>query len=191
MDDFEKYLTHSEARRNLKREKHFKLVSDTVGHDGRLLLELLSLKVAQRFNIDLEGIQYTPCYKLANHYILNDDINMDFVEWLYCEDAPFLKPLYEIGMFFPEFKGIAKNNHEIVDLANKVYGLDLIIDNDWYTEFVYCFSINFNKFIPIDFERVSELKQEIGFCRKYGLDYSSLKMEVEKLGLTVEKLMDD
>lgn len=191
MDDFELYIKQSEDRRALKNRKFFKLVSDTIGHDGRLLSELMALKVAERFGIDFHGVAYTPCYKLANHYIMNDDIEMGFVEWLYCDDAPFLTSLYKIGKYFPEFKEIAESDKEIVELANKFYGLDLKIDGDWYTEYVYSFSLNFNSFTPIKMDEVVELKREISFCKKYGLETEELEGKLAEYGLPEEILKEE
>ena len=183
MDDFESYIKQSEDRRALKNQKFFKLVSDTIGHDGRLISELMALKVAERFDIDFDGVAYTPCYKLANHYIMNDDIEMGFVEWLYCDDAPFLKPLYRISEYFPEFKEITESDKEIVELANKFYNLDLKIDGEWYTKYVYSFSLNFNNFTSIKMDEVVELKREISFCKKYGLETEELEGKLAEYGL--------
>lgn len=191
MDDFELYIKQSEDRRALKNQKFYKLVSDTIGHDGRLLSELLALKVAERFDIDFDGVAYTPCYKLANHYILNDNIDIGFVEWLYCDDAPFLKPLHRIGKYFPEFKEITSSDKEIVELANKFYSLDLKIDGDWYTEYVYSFSLNFNNFTPIKMDEVVELKREISFCKKYGLETEELEGKLAEYGLPEEILKEE
>lgn len=191
MDDFEAYIKQSEDRRALKNEKFFKLVADTIGHDGRLISELLALKVAERFDINFDGVAYTPCYKIANHYIMNDDIEIGFVEWLYCDDAPFLKPLYRIGKYFPELKPFAKNDREIVRLANKVYGLELKVDDDWYTEYVYAYGLDFNSFTPVDLEKVNELKREIDFCKKYGLETEELEGKLSEYGLTEEILKEE
>ena len=191
MDDFELYIKQSEDRRALKNQKFYKLVSDTIGHDGRLLSELLALKVAERFDIDFDGVAYTPCYKLANHYILNDNIDIGFVEWLYCDDAPFLKPLHRIGKYFPEFKKITESDKEIVELANKFYNLDLKIDDDWYTEYVYSFSLNFNNFTPIKMDEVVELKREISFCKKYGLETEELEGKLAEYDLPEEILKEE
>ena len=188
MDDIEIGLKKYEDRRALKSQMRFKLIADTMGHDGRLIWELMSLKIAQRFGIDLGNVKYSPCHKIAYHFIENDDISMDFNEWLYCDDAPFLKPLYKIGEYFPEFKGIARNDKEIVRLANKFYNLDLKVEDDWYTDYVYSFSLNFNSFTPIKLDEIMEIKEEISFCNKYGLETEELESKLADYGLTIEEL---
>lgn len=186
MDDIEEYMNRMESIRMLKSQKFHKLVSDTVGHDGELLMELLTLKVAERFNM-LREVRYSPCWRVAYHYITSD-MDMGFKEWLYSEDAPFIKPLHMIGTFFPEFEDFARDDKHIVELANRLYGLDLQVDDDWYSNYVYSFSLNFNDFVPIDYGRVEELKREIDFCMKYGLDYSELEGELEDMGLILDEL---
>lgn len=191
MDDFEKWIENERRLDEIKRQKFLKLVSDTVGHDGRLVFNLLTLKVAQRYELemfDLMDIDYTPCWKIAKHYVDSDDIDLGFEEWLYSEDAPLLMRLSSIGKVFPELKEIAKNDRHIVKLANELYGLELKVDDCGYTRFVYAYRFNFNSFTPLDLKRVKELKVEIGFCKKYGLDCTSLEDQVKECGLTMEML---
>lgn len=189
MDDIEAYMRKLEQVDDWKRWKFHKLVGDTVGHDGELLMELLTMKVAKRFGVR-DDYEYSPCYRIVHHYMVSD-IDMRFKDWLYCDDAPFLKPLSSIGRIFPEFKEFARDDRHIVDLANRIYGLDLKVDIDWYTHYVYSYSLNFNDFIPIDYGKVKELKAEIDFCRKYGLDYSELEQELVDMGLCLEELEED
>lgn len=186
MDDFETYLKESEDRESLRREKFFKLVSDTVGFDGELIYKLLCYRVDKRFKlID----SYAPTYKIVNHYIENG-IDMPFEEWLYCADAPFIVALYNIGRIFPEFKGIAKSDYQIVSLANKIYGLDLHIEYDCCaTEYVYAYSFNFNSFTPIDVDDILSTKKEIEFCEKYGIEHKELDEKLSSFGVDVEELM--
>ena len=186
MDDIEIGLKKYEDRRALKSQMKFKLIADTMGHDGRLIWELMSLKVAQRFGIGLDNVMHSPCHLIALHYIESEDIGLDFVEWLYCDNAPFLKPLHKIGKYFPELKPFAKDDREIVRLANKVYGLELKVDEDWYTEYVYAYGLDFNSFTPVNLGEVNELKREIDFCKKYGLETGELEEKLSDYGLPVD-----
>lgn len=185
MDDFEEWDRQYEARRRLKRQYHTKLICDTVGHDGELLFEMLTWTVDLRF--DLLHYQSTPSYKIVNHYV-NSDITMGFREWLYCDDAPFICPLDKIGRYFPEIKSIAKNDYGVVKLANKLYGLDLKVDGDMFEPFVYAYSLDFNSFVPIKLEEIKDLKQEISFCKKYGLQTQELEDKLSDYGLSLEEL---
>lgn len=185
MDDFEEWENQYEARRRLKRQYHTKLICDTVGHDGELLFELLTMKVNQRFH--LEHYQCTPSYKLVNHYV-NSDITIGFNEWLYCDYAPFICPLHKIGKYFPEIKSIGKKDYEVVKLANKLYGLDLKLDNDIFEPFVYAYSLDFNSFVPINLDEIKSLKEEISFCKKYGLETEELEDKLSDYGLSIEEL---
>ena len=185
MDDFEAWERQYEARRQLKRQYHTKLISDTVGHDGELLFELLTMKVNQRFR--LEHYQCTPSYKLVNFYVTSD-ITLGFNEWLYCDYAPFICSLDEIGRYFPEIKSIAKHDREVVKLANRLYGLDLKLDDDMFEPFVYAYSLDFNSFTHIKLDEIKELKQEISFCNKYGLQTQELESKLSDYGLSLEDL---
>lgn len=186
--DFEAAMKKEEDIRMLKYDKFFKLVADTMGHDGRLIMDCLVMKVGERFNIPMDECRDSPCCKIAEYYIVSG-ISMDFMEWLHCDDAPFVKPLHNIGKYFPEFKAMGKNDDEIVQLANKLYGLDLKIAGDCYNEYVYSVSLNFNSFVPIDFEEIVLLKREIDFCKSYGIDYDGLEKKLLNVyGLTLEFL---
>lgn len=187
VEDIEIWLMELEARRELKRQKHFKQIADSI-RDGNIILKGMSLIVAQRFGVDIDEEEHSPCWIIADHYIFNDDLDCGFMDWLYCENAPFLCRLSDVGKYFPEFRGVAKSNREIVDYANKSYGLDLKIDTDWYNGYVYSFSLNFNDFIPIDLEKVMGLKQEIDFCKKYGLETEELEGKLEDYGVSYEAL---
>jgi len=187
MDDFEAWEKQYEARRNLERQYHTKLISDTVGHDGELLFELLTMKVAQRFGLLHDCYEYSPCYKIVNHYV-NSDVTLGFSEWLYSDNAPFVCPTHKIGKYFPEFKKIGKSDRDVVKLANKIYGLDLKVDGCGYESYVYAYSLDLDSFVPIDLEKVKELKQEIGFCKKYGLETDKLEDKLSDYGVSYEAL---
>lgn len=187
MDDFEAWEKQYEARRNLERQYHTKLISDTVGHDGELLFELLTMKVAQRFGMLHDSFEYSPCFKIVNHYI-NNDVTLGFSEWLYSDKAPFVCPTHMIGRYFPEFKRLGKSDYQVVKLANKVYGLDLKLDDCGFTSYVYAYELDLDSFTPINFKEVQALKQEIMFCKKYGVATVDLEDKLGNYGLSLEEL---
>ena len=189
MDDFEAWERQYEARRKMERQYHTKLISDTVGHDGELLFELLTMKVAQRFGLLHDTYEYSPCYKIVNHYI-NNDVTLGFSEWLYSDKAPFVCSTSRIGKYFPEFKRLGKSDYQIVKLANKVYKLDLKVDDCGFTSYVYAYELDLNSFTPIQFDEVNALKQEIMFCKKYGVETTELEDKLSGYGLSLEELED-
>lgn len=186
----EEYIKRQHDIKHMKREKYFKQINDNIT-DGSLILKGMSLIVAQRYGIsqDLEDI--SPCWKIAEHYIFNDEIECGFEEWLHSEKAPFLTPLYKIGIYFPEFKKITDDDYRIVELANKYYNLDLVIDDDWYSGYVYAFSFDFNSFTPINLDEVVELMKEISFCKKYGLETKELEGKLSEYGLPEEMIKEE
>ena len=117
---------------------------------------------------------------MVEHFVENVDETFD--EWVNRNDAPFIRPIFDAKKIFPEFKDIAKDNYEIIKLANKIYNLDL--DYDWVDEdYMYSFSFDFNSFTPLNIDEVRKLKLEIDFCKKYGIDYSDLEKKFLEYGL--------
>ncbi|MBP5423052.1 MAG: hypothetical protein J6Y78_11480 [Paludibacteraceae bacterium] len=158
MDEYEK-------RYNYERQQYVKLIADTFSNDGELIFEMVVNMIAKRFGVD----KYAPIGELLDYYIENVDMSLN--EWLFCDNAPLLIRLDDVGKIFYEFKGIAENDFKIVELANKTYGLDLHIDYNYGSpSYVYAFEFNFNSFTPIDVKRLYNLKKEIEFCEKYGAE---------------------
>lgn len=176
-DDFECEMSKYEQMRNYEREQYVKLIADTFSSDGELIFEMVVEKIAKRFGVD----RYAPIGALIDHYIENVDMPLN--EWLYCDNAPLIIGLDDIGKIFYEFKGIAENDFKIVELANKTYGLDLHIDYNYGSpSYVYALEFDFNSFTPIDVKRLYNLKKELEFCEKYGAEPKfSLTAEEERI----------
>ena len=62
------------------------------------------------------------------------------------------------------------------------------IDGYGYESYVYAYSLDLDSFVPIDLEKVKELKQEIDFCRKYGLETDELEDKLSDYGVSVKEL---
>ena len=166
-----------DRRHSYERGKYLKLVVDSVKNDSEFIYTMLCDRVAKRFEID----NYASCISdIIKHYVEN--VDMDFNEWLYCDDAPLIVPLHKIVGLFPEFANLGKSKYEIVNIANKMYGLDMHIDYDCCGDsYVYAYSFNFNSFTPICVDDVSDIKKEIEFCEKYGIDHKELDEKIGKL----------
>lgn len=175
MDDIEMGLMEYEKMHRLEREYVLKNIADSIKGDYELIYTMLCDTIAKRYNVD----NYAPVYELIKYYVNNVDMNL--MDWLYSDNAPFLVPTHKIGDYFPEFKGIAESDYEIVKLANKVYGVDLLLDYDCCTGgYVYAYEFNFNSFTPIDIQRLKVLKQEKDFCLKYGVEPDFEVSDAEK-----------
>ena len=165
MDDIEMGLMEYEKRHRLEREYTLKNISDSIKGDHELIYTMLCDTIAKRYEVD----NYAPVYKIIKYF--TDNVDMKLMDWLYSDNAPLIIPTHKIGKVFPEFKEIAKNDYKIVELANKVYNLDLQIDYDCCTGgHVYAYEFNFNSFTPINISKLKEMKQELEFCKKYGIE---------------------
>ena len=59
---------------------------------------------------------------------------------------------------------------------------------DWERDYVYSYSFDFNSFTPISMDEVKEIKAEIKFCEKYGLDHNELDEKLSSFNLSKEVL---
>lgn len=149
-----------------------------------LIYSMCALRIMQRFKLSMEWNNKPPrvCYKILNYYVNN--IDEDFEEWLLKNDAPLVRPLSHLRKIFPELVLDEQITiREIVDLANKIYGVDLhICDN----EYIYSYSFDFNSFKPIPVKEIHDIKQKIRILNKYDVDTSALKAQINKYGLPDE-----
>lgn len=151
--------------------------------DNDLIYRMCALRIMQRFELRLRWGGEAPyiCYEILNYYI--EEVDEDFETWLYSDDAPLVRPLSHLRRIFPEL--ILHNditNKEIIDLVNKVYGIDLKLDDDY----IYSYSFNFNAFKPIPAQEVHRIKEEIAILLKYNVDTSALEAQIESYGLPEE-----
>ena len=161
-------------------------------NDGEFIYHLLGLALCERFKLKLryDGEPPYVVWGIVNHYV--DNIDMDWVEWLTSDDAPFIRPVGQLKRIFPELAKIYNNETEIVELANKIYGLDLHLDNEGcyhdYPEYVYSLSFDFNSFKPLPIEEIKDIKTEKETLNKYGYDVSELDKKLSSYGLTEDEL---
>ena len=185
MDDIEKAMMEYQLKKEEKRKQFLQKGLDKM--TGELAYQSFALLICNRFELDrrYHGICGLPdvAYIFAEHFI--KEVDEPFTEWINKNDAPFIRPLKEARKIFHEFDFL-KDNVEIVELANKLYGLDLEVDYE--EEYMYTFSLDFNSFTPVDITGLKELKEEIRVLEKHGVECDELKEQLADYGLTSEQL---
>ncbi len=189
MFDLDKEMEEYERKKEEERLAFLQKCHDKI-KDGRTVYEGLSFIIAHRFRIDesYHGSGFHDVvYDLLNHYV--EEVDEDFRTWLFKDDGPFVRPAKDMVKIFPEFKRISNKPRKLVEIANELYGLDLkYAPNEYYGDYVYSYSFDFNSFTPINVAEVVELKQEIATLEKYGNDASELKTKLRGYGFTDEQL---
>ena len=189
-DSFSSYEERSnyiDKCEDFAREKYFKAVSDTI-RNGRLIYDLLILRICQEFNIEADCFMPNCVYGVVNYY-LDNQVMMEFDDWLKSSDGPVIADKYQFAKIFPEFKHMSMRQG--VKLANKIYGCDFRLDY----EDRYAYSVQFSYAIKhINIELMQELKTELDFCNKYGVALAQDSVEkLYNLGLdneTINKIFD-
>lgn len=195
INDFEDYREFFEAKRELEEQERLQFLKDTREkvykcNDGEFHYRLLVLRVCQRYKLSPE---YVPnaAYAVVNDYIEKMD-DISFEEYLCGPSAPLIRPVKEIRKIFHEFSFL-KTNKEIVDLANKVYGLNLkIVSNGSYGDsYLFSESFSFESFTPINIDEVKTLKDELTILKKHDASNKAiqeLKDKINGFGLSKEIL---
>ena len=192
MDDFEKEMEEYRRKKEEERLAFLKKCANKVKDNDSLIYRLLALGLSQRFKIKLrwDGEPQYIVYPILKYYTENIDIGWD--EWLESDDAPMIKPIREVKRIFPELAEITDDESEIVDLANKLYGLELYTDDDSCNspKYFYAYSFDFNTFKPINVKEIKELKIEREVLSKYGYDTTGIDEKLSGFGLTEEQLKE-
>lgn len=190
MDNFEKYLEERRKKEEEERREFFKKCSDKI-RNGELIYHLLGLGLCERFNLKL-GYDGAPPYvvwDIVNYFVKN--VDEGWVEWLSKDDAPLIRPISSLKKVFPELAIIKDDEEEIINLANKLYNLDIKTDYDCvygYGEYFYAYSFDFNSFKPLPISEIKTIKDEREVLLKYGYDTSELDKKLSSYGLTEEEL---
>ena len=181
--DIDEYMESIRKEREEKRQKFLNTAVEKMDN-GELCYHAFVLLICERFNLK-KRYGYVPdvAHVLAEHFINN--VDEPFNKWVYKNDAPFVRPLKDSREIFHEF-AFLENDWEILELANKVYGLDLQVDCE--EEYMFSLSFDFNSFTPINIDGIKELKQEIKILEKHNVDCSDLKEQLNTYGLTEEQL---
>lgn len=180
MDDIEEAMSEYEREREEERLAFLDKCASKIT-DSSLIYRMCALRIMQRFGLKLRWDDEVPyvCYEILNYYVEN--VDEDFEKWLHKDDAPLIRPLSHLRKIFPEL--VLHNditNKEIVNLANKVYAVDLHIYDD---DYIYSYSFDFNSFKPIPAKEIHQIKEEIATLIKYDVDTSALEAQIESYGL--------
>lgn len=188
MDDFEKYIAEKREQERKERQAFMDKCASKI-RDGKFIYHLLGLSLCERFKLDLEYNGEPPyvVWNIVNYYVEN--IDEDWVDWLVKDDAPIIRPISHLRRIFPELASIKKDDEDIIELANKIYGLDIKTDYDGYSsEYFYAYSFDFNSFTPLPIDEIKATKQEITILLKYGYDVTELNEKLSEYGLTDDEL---
>lgn len=163
-------------------ETFMKTCSEKI-NDGELIYRAAAFFVAKRFGVEIPsyGDMDGSVYHILNHYIEN--VDEDFETWLNKEDGPMIRPMKQLRKIFPEFS-FMETDSEILDAANKIYGLDL----DYIEDYFFSLSFDFNSFTPINVKEVHDIKKDIEVLKKYGHPTDELEEKLNSFGLDPEIL---
>lgn len=189
MDDIDKYLEQKRQEEEEKRKAFMDKCASKI-RDGEFIYHLLGLALCERFKLDLTYDNEPPyvVWGIVNYYV--DNIDEEWVDWLSRDDAPIIRPISHLKKIFPELASIAADNHGIIKLAKKLYGLDIKIDTSMfdYAQYFYAYSFDFNSFKPLPIDEIKAIKKEKEVLIKHGYDVSELDEKLSKYGLTSEEL---
>ena len=188
MDDFEKYMAEKREQERKERQAFMDKCASKI-RDGKFIYHLLGLALCERFKLDLKYNGEPPyvVWDIVNYYVEN--IDEEWVDWLVKDDAPIIRPISHLRRILPELASIKKDDEDIIELANKIYGLDIKTDYDGYSsEYFYAYSFDFNSFKPLPIDEIKATKQEITILLKYGYDVTELNEKLSEYGLTDDEL---
>lgn len=178
------------------REQYWKQIGRMI-NDGKLIYDGMALIIMQEFDVEGSCCEPVPgfVYAILHHYIDNE-IMMDFRDWLRSNDGPIIRRARDFAKIFPELKTLSIKDG--VALANKIYDCDLHLSE--YNEYIYSTSFDF-KINHIDINMLKEIinmlkeiKIEQDFCNKYQVELA--QETVDKLNSfnlddeTVNKILD-
>lgn len=188
MDNIDKYLEQVRQQEEKERQVFMDKCANKI-RDGEFIYHLLGLALCERFKLDLT-YDYRPPYVvwgIVNYYV--DNIDEDWVDWLVKDDAPIIRPMSHLRRIFPELASIKKDDEDIIELANKLYNLDIKSDYDGYSsKYFYAYSFDFNSFKPLPIDEIKTIKDEKSILAKHGYDTSELDKKLSSFGLTEEEL---
>lgn len=186
MDDIDKFMEEYHKEKELKRQKFLEKCLSKIT-DGELAYDLLKLKLCERFDIDTDVHPPEVIYIVLNHFVEN--VDEPFMEWLTKDDAPLIRPVSHLKTIFPELTVITENKYKLVELANKIYGLDLEVSEEYMgSDYIYSLSFDFNSFTPLPVDDVVELAREIEFCKKYNIDSDELTDKIKSYNIPKQAL---
>lgn len=190
VEDIESYFMKIEQEREEERLNFLKEGGDKIRNNNELLYEMTALFIQDRFNIRDDWYDKIPAvvWRVTDYYY--EEVNEPLNQWLRKDNSPMIKTVNDFKKIFPELSGLCSNVLDMVELANKLYNLELKVDYDGIDEpeYVYSFNFDFNTFTPINVKKIKELKTEKCVLAKYGHDTSEIDEKLNNFGLTEEQL---
>lgn len=190
-DDFEKYIKEKREQEEKERLEFLNRCGDKVRDNNELIYHSLGLALCERFRLKLSYNGEPPyvVWGIVNYYV--DNIDEDWVDWLTKDDALIIRPVSHIKKIFPELAIIKDDEYEIINLANKLYNLDIKTDYDCvdgYGEYFFAYSFDFNSFKPLPVNEIKAIKEERDVLVKYGYNVTQLNEKLTSYGLTEDEL---
>lgn len=189
MDDFERYMEEKRRKEEEERKAFFKKCAGKVT-DGEAIYHMLGLSLCERFRLELEWNGSPPyvVWNIVNYFV--EEVDEDWFDWLQKDDAPMIRPIDHLQRVFPELTAIRDDPEDVIDLANRLYGLELDTDGDCCdcAEYFFAYSFDFNSFKPLPIKEIKTLKTEKEILEKYGYDTSEVEEKLSEFGLTNEEL---
>lgn len=188
MDDFKRYIEEKRKQEEKEREAFMNKCANKI-RDGEFIYHLLGLALCERFKLDLKYDGEPPyvVWGIVNYYV--DNIDEDWVDWLIRDDAPIIRPMSHLRRIFPELASIKKDDNDIIELANKLYNLDIKTDYDGYSsQYFYAYSFDFNSFKPLPVDEIKAIKEERAILVKHGYDVTQLNEKLSTYGLSEDEL---
>lgn len=153
-DIFDVYVNRKEEERRVRRERETQVFFNKClrAIDGEMAYKHFCDVVDRTLGMDS---YHSSSFILVNYFFENDlYLEMSITDWLSRDDGPLMKSRYKAEKMFPEFAIISKDPEDIIEMANKVYGLDLEWDDDFDADFFFSYSFDWNSFEPIDLDEV-------------------------------------
>lgn len=159
-DILEIHLERNDKKRAVERERKEQVFFNKClrAIDGKMAYRYFCDVVDRTLGMDS---YYSSSFILVNYFFENDlYLEMSITDWLSRDDGPIMKSKYEAGKMFPEFALISDNPKDIIEMANKVYGLDLKWSDDYECDYFFSYSFDWNSFEPIDLDKVKKIVSE-------------------------------
>lgn len=191
INDFEDFNDWIEAKKELEEQERLQFLEDTREkcyqcNDGDFHYRLLALRVCEKYNLETDSLSDV-AYRVVNNYVEKTN-DISFEDYICGPNAPLIRPSKEIRKIFHEFDFLEKDC-EIIELANKVYNLNLEIISDgiWGESYLFSESFSFESFTPINIRELRTLKQELTVLKKHNIDSKTIRKveeQIKNYGLT-------
>lgn len=185
---FEEYMEEYYKEKEEKRLKYLDTFKSKICGDIETVYEAFLLLICKRYKMDSSYSIPNVAYNILQYFVENVD-GLSFGEWIWCDDAPFVRKYSEIRKIFHEIPSTKKTSpYDFVKSVNNIYGLDLKVIEEYDAHYVYSFQFSFDSFTPLDVSEIIKLKNEITVLKKYGHSTGDLEEKLNGYGLSAEQI---